>query len=117
MRVRCVTLNLQGLGEEWFTRRAEVVIKGLRKYRPDVVCLQECTVRYAGELYQQAAAIGEGLGLRTVAFSPYGNPIEVMSADQGGIAIIARAGRCSRSAIGACPSGTITRQIRGSLFL
>lgn len=90
MRVRCVTLNLQGLGEAWFPQRANVVVKGLRKYQPDVVCLQECTVRYGGELYQQAAAIGEGLGLRTVAFSPYGNPIEVMSADQGGVAVIAR---------------------------
>jgi endonuclease/exonuclease/phosphatase family metal-dependent hydrolase len=90
MRIRCATLNLQGLEHEWFEKRFHVVVNGLRKLRPDIVCLQECTVRYAGAVYNQAAEIGRGIGLKAVAFSPYGNPIEVMSPNQGGIAVISR---------------------------
>jgi endonuclease/exonuclease/phosphatase family metal-dependent hydrolase len=90
MRIRCATLNLQGLEHEWFEKRFHVVVEGLRKVRPDIVCLQECTVRYAGAVYNQAAEIGRGIGLKAVAFSPYGNPIEVMSPNQGGIAVISR---------------------------
>lgn len=90
MRVRCATLNLQGLEHDWFKKRIKVVIKGLRKTRPDVVCFQECTIRYAGAVYNQALEIGNGIGLKVVAFSPYGNPIEVMSPNQGGIAVISR---------------------------
>lgn len=40
--------------------------------------------------YNQSQAIGCGLGLRYVVFAPYGNPIEVMSSDQGGVAIVSR---------------------------
>lgn len=90
MRIRCATLNLQGLEHEWFEKRFHVVVEGFRKVRPDIVCLQECTVRYAGAVYNQAAEIARGIGLRAVAFSPYGNPIEVMSPNQGGIAVISR---------------------------
>ncbi len=90
MRVRCVTLNLQGLENDWFKKRSQVVIAGLRRYRPDVVCFQESTIRYSDSIYNQAQAIGEAAGLPTVAFSPYGNPIEIMSPNQGGIAVISR---------------------------
>lgn len=90
MRFRCVTLNLQGLENHWFEKRFRVVIAGLRKYRPDIVCFQESTVRYSGGIYNQAQAIGEATGLNSVAFSPYGNDIEIMSPNQGGIALISR---------------------------
>jgi endonuclease/exonuclease/phosphatase family metal-dependent hydrolase len=93
---RFVTLNLQGLGGGWFDGRARAVIDGLAACRPDVVCFQETTIRHADSLegkkglYHQAKAIGDGLGLPHVAFAPYGNPVEVMSADQGGVAVAAR---------------------------
>ena len=90
MRVRCITLNVQGLENDWFKKRSKIVAAGLRKYRPDVVCLQESTIRYANGIYNQAQAIGEAAGLNSVAFSPYGNPIEIMSPNQGGIAVLSR---------------------------
>lgn len=93
---RLVTLNLQGLGGGWFDGRFDAVAGGLAACRPDVVCFQETTVRHADtleggkRLYHQAKAVGDRVGLPHVAFAPYGNPVEVMSADQGGIAIAAR---------------------------
>jgi endonuclease/exonuclease/phosphatase family metal-dependent hydrolase len=93
---RLVTLNLQGLGGGWFDGRFAAVTAGLAACHPDVVCFQETTVRHADtleggkRLYHQALAIGEAIGLPHVAFAPYGNPVEVMSADQGGVAIVAR---------------------------
>lgn len=90
MRVRCITLNLEGLEHDWFGARFRVVVEGLRKYRPDVVCLQESTVCYADRIYNQAQAVGEAAGLNSVAFAPYGNPTEIMSPNQGGVAIISR---------------------------
>jgi endonuclease/exonuclease/phosphatase family metal-dependent hydrolase len=65
---------LEGLEHDWFGRRFRTVVAGLRKYRPNVVCFQECTVRYAGGIYNQAQAIGEAADLNSVAFVPYGNP-------------------------------------------
>lgn len=90
MRIRCATLNLQGFEHDWFETRIKVVVEGLRKVRPDVVCLQECTLRYGTDIYNQALEIAKGIGLKAVAFTPYGNPIEVMTPNQGGIAIISR---------------------------
>jgi endonuclease/exonuclease/phosphatase family metal-dependent hydrolase len=90
MRVRCITLNLEGLEHDWFGTRFEVVTAGLRKYRPDIVCFQESTVCYSSGIYNQAQAIGEAAGLDSVAFTPYGNPTEIMSPNQGGIAVISR---------------------------
>lgn len=93
---RLVTLNLQGLGGGWFDGRFDAVAAGLVACRPDVVCFQETTVRHADtpdggkSLYHQAKAVGDAAGLPYVAFAPYGNPVEVMSADQGGIAVAAR---------------------------
>jgi len=90
MRVRVVTLNLKGLTQGWFAERGEAVVRGLRALAPDVVCFQETTVRYEQRLYDQAAVIGAVLGLPVVAFSPYGNPIEMMSHEHGGIALVSR---------------------------
>lgn len=88
--IRFVTFNLCGLQYNWFDRRATAVIRGLARLNPDVVCLQETTVRFEQTVYDQAAHLGEALGLHVVAFCPYGNPVEVMSQEQGGIAVIAR---------------------------
>ncbi len=90
MRARCITLNLEGLEHDWFGTRFNIVVAGLRKYRPDVVCLQESTVRYGDGIYNQAQAIGEAAGFNSVAFAPYGNPTEIMSPNQGGVAVISR---------------------------
>src|SRR5579872_3116684 len=68
VRVRCITLNLEGLEHNWFGARFRIVVAGLRKYRPDVVCLQESTVRYADGIYNQAQAIGDAADLNSVAF-------------------------------------------------
>ncbi len=93
---RLVTFNLQGLGGGWFDGRSRAVIDGLAACRPDVVCFQETTIRHADtqeggkRLYHQAKTIGDAIGLPHVAFAPYGNPVEVMSADQGGVAVAAR---------------------------
>lgn len=89
-RVRLVTLNLAGLKDGWFEGRDKVVIDGLREFRPDVLCLQEVAVRHGDGIYHQAREICQALGLKSVAFSPYGNPIEVMSPEQGGVAVISR---------------------------
>lgn len=90
MRIRCITLNLEGLEHDWFGARFRIVVAGVRKYRPGVVCFQECTVRYADGIYNQAQAIGEAADLNSVAFAPYGNPTEIMSPNQGGVAVISR---------------------------
>lgn len=90
MRVRCITLNLEGLEHDWFGTRSKVVIAGLRKYRPDVVCFQKSTICYTEGIYHQAQAIGQAAGLDSVAFAPYGNPTEIMSPNQGGVAVISR---------------------------
>lgn len=93
---RFATFNLQGLDDGWFDGRSDAVVTGLAACRPDVVGFQETTVRHADSveggrrLYHQAKAIGDRIGLPHVAFAPYGNPVEVMSTDQGGVAIAAR---------------------------
>jgi endonuclease/exonuclease/phosphatase family metal-dependent hydrolase len=90
MVVRVVTLNLWGLNG-WFEGRAAALEAGLRALAPDIVCFQEATIRSRdGEVYHPAAAIGEAVGLRVSAFSPYGNPAETMSPLQGGVAILSR---------------------------
>lgn len=90
MRIRCVTFNLQGLGNDWFEVRAKAAAAGLRKFRPDIVCLQESTIHHGITLHDQAKDLADAVGLTAVAFNPYGNPIEVMSLEQGGIAVISR---------------------------
>lgn len=89
-RVRCVTLNLAGFKYDWFEAREQAVIAGLKRLEPDLVFFQEATVRSHSERYNQAARIGEAIGLNVSAFAPYGNPIEIMSHDRGGVALAAR---------------------------
>lgn len=90
MHLRCITLNLEGLSHRWFEKRGASLIEHLRPYRPDVLCLQETTFRNSSPNYNQAQHIGEQLALHYTTFAPYGNPIEVMSSDQGGIAVVSR---------------------------
>jgi len=78
------------MGKNWREKREALVLDGLARLKPDVVCFQEATVRYEPVLYDQAQAIGEAIGLPFTVFSPYGNVVETMSREQGGIAVIGR---------------------------
>ncbi len=90
MRIRCITFNIKGLTDSWFEDRAQAVTAALRRHNPDLVCFQEAAIRQDQPLYHQARAIGEDLGLENTVFAPYGNPAEMISRDQGGIALISR---------------------------
>lgn len=89
-QIRCVTFNLKGLSADWFGQRMDAAVEGLLAVNPDVVCLQEATVRYLPDAYDQASELGKRIGLPYVAFCPYGNPIEIMSFEQGGVATLSR---------------------------
>src|ERR1700737_3471783 len=90
MKSRIVTINVAGTKDDWFEKRRDLVVQGLATQKPDVVCLQETTLSRGYAVYDQARDIGEAIGLPYVAFAPYGNPIEVMSHEQGGVGIISR---------------------------
>lgn len=90
MRVRCATMNLKGIGSSWFENRAAALIDGLRRHELDLVCFQESTIRQDTPIYNQAREIGAAIGLEHSVFSPYGNPAEMITQDQGGIALISR---------------------------
>jgi endonuclease/exonuclease/phosphatase family metal-dependent hydrolase len=90
MRVRCITINLKGVDYGWFEGRSSVLIEGIRRYDPDIICVQESTVRQESPIFNQSRAIGTALGLETCIFSPYGNPAEMITRDQGGIGVISR---------------------------
>jgi endonuclease/exonuclease/phosphatase family metal-dependent hydrolase len=89
-KLRCVSLNLKGLVSGWYRERGRRVIGGLRELSPDLVFLQESTIRHGTPIQNQALEIGEAVGLPYSAFGSYSNPIEVMSAEHGGIAILSR---------------------------
>ncbi|MEB3284573.1 MAG: endonuclease/exonuclease/phosphatase family protein [Candidatus Sericytochromatia bacterium] len=88
--VRALTLNVAGLEREWFQGRAERLCAGLTAVEPDLVFLQETGIRGGTDCHDQAAWIGEWLGLNAWVFVPYGNPEEQFSPEQGGIAILSR---------------------------
>lgn len=88
--IRCVTFNVAGMRDDWLERRFDVAVRGLAPLTPDIVCLQEATVRGHGRVYRQASAVGDALGLPYGAFAPYGNAIEVMSHERGGVAMVSR---------------------------
>lgn len=90
MRLRIITLNLKGLANEWFERRCDVAVHGLRELSPDVICFQEATVHVGKRLYHQAAAIGAAIGLDSVAFSSYGAPGDDETEYLTGVAISSR---------------------------
>lgn len=91
LRVRCITFNLKGLGDGWFEARRPAFLAAARALEPDLLLLQEVLVRHESPLYHQARELGQALGLPHVAFSPYGNPDEILAnRDQGGVAIVSR---------------------------
>jgi endonuclease/exonuclease/phosphatase family metal-dependent hydrolase len=90
MKTRIITINVAGTKDDWFDRRRDILVRGLASQNPDIICLQETTVSRGYSIYDQARDVGEAIGLPVVAFTPYGNPIEIMSHEQGGIAIASR---------------------------
>ncbi|HEY9723223.1 MAG TPA: endonuclease/exonuclease/phosphatase family protein [Oscillatoriaceae cyanobacterium] len=88
--IRVMTLNLAGMTKDWFKGRAERLCAGLTPLQPDVLCLQEVGIRGGPDFHHQVALIGEWLDLPTFAFAPYGNPEELVSTEQGGIAVLTR---------------------------
>lgn len=90
MRVRVITLNCEGLQHGWHDQRCAAVIDGLAPLQPDVLCLQEVTVRHEERLYDQAAHIAEAVGLPYVAFDSYGEDDDVGTNHQDGLAIASR---------------------------
>ena len=95
MRIRLLTLNLAGLDHQWFERRADAVSTALREYAPDVMCLQEVSLQWQGSFYDQAYAVGCSVGLPVVAFCPYGDREQILSAQERGITVVARWPLCS----------------------
>lgn len=85
-----MTLNLAGLEKEWFQGRAERLCAGLTPLRPDVLCLQEAGIRGGPDFHHQITLIGEWLDLPINIFIPYGNPEELYSKEQGGVALLTR---------------------------
>lgn len=66
------------------------MVQGLTAFKPDIVCVQETTITRGYKVYDQARDVGEAIGLPVTAFAPYGNSIEIMSTEQGGLAILSR---------------------------
>lgn len=89
MELRVLTLNLKGLESDWFERRRPVLLPGLRALAPDVIALQEVAIR-GKPFYHQAQDLGHELSMASLAYAPYGNPAEVHSHEQGGVALLAR---------------------------
>jgi endonuclease/exonuclease/phosphatase family metal-dependent hydrolase len=88
--IRVMTLNLAGMEKEWFNGRAERLCAGLTPLAPDVLALQEAGVRGGVDFHHQVSLIGEWLDLAVQIFIPYGNPEELNSNEQGGVALLTR---------------------------
>lgn len=114
MRVKVVTLNVEGIGKGWFDGRLEAVVEGLRPVEPDVICLQEVTTtRREDRVYDQSLAIAEALGLEHAIFDTYGSPEEADDMHQNGIAIVSRwpIRRARDRQLPAEPSGDLDRRV------
>ena len=90
MTLRVMTLNLAGMEKDWFKGRAERLCAGLSPLQPDVLCLQEAGIRGGPDFHHQIALIGEWTNLPISVFIPYGNPEELTSNEQGGVAVLTR---------------------------
>ena len=63
---------------------------GLRQYDPDVVCLQEVSIRQQTPVYSQARSVAQAVGFEHSVFTPTAIPRRSVSRDQGGIAVLSR---------------------------
>lgn len=90
MMVRVMTLNLAGFEKRWFDGRAERLCAGLTPLMPDVLALQEAGIKGGADFHHQIQLIGEWCDLPYNIFIPYGNPEELYSNEQGGIALLTR---------------------------
>ena len=89
MDLRILTLNLKGLESDWHEKRRPLLIEPLARLELDVLALQEVAI-FKEPFYHQALDLCHMLGMTSVAYAPYGNPAEVLSPEQGGVALIAR---------------------------
>lgn len=89
MDVRILTLNLKGLESDWHGTRRPLLLEALPALDLDVLVLQEVAI-LTRPFYHQALDLCHALDMRSVAYAPYGNPDEVESPEQGGVALIAR---------------------------
>lgn len=88
MELTVLTLNLQGLESGWFAWRREHLLAQLGDLAPDLIALQEVAIR-RDPFYHQALDLG-GKRMAALAYAPYGNPDEVDSPQQGGVALLSR---------------------------
>lgn len=89
MDLRLLTLNLKGLESDWLGRRRDLLLEQLAGVEVDVLALQEVAILKA-PFYHQALDLGRELSMTSMAYAPYGNPAEVRSPEQGGVALLAR---------------------------
>jgi endonuclease/exonuclease/phosphatase family metal-dependent hydrolase len=89
MKVTILTLNLKGLETEWHAQRRGLLLAQLAGRAPDVIALQEVGI-VAEPFYHQALDLCRALSMISLSYAPYGNPAEVHSPEQGGVALLAR---------------------------
>ncbi len=89
MELRILTLNLKGVESAWFERRRSLLLEQLQGWELDVLALQEVAI-LKKPFYHQALDLGIRLGLPSLVYAPYGNPAEVHSEEQGGVALLSR---------------------------
>ncbi len=89
MDFRVLTLNLKGLESDWHGRRRPLLLEALRPLDLHVIALQEVAI-LKSPFYHQALDLARELGMQSLAYAPYGNPAEVHSPEQGGVALLAR---------------------------
>lgn len=90
MTIRVMTLNLAGMEKQWFHGRAERLCAGLVPLSADVLVLQEVGIRGGADFHHQVSLIGDWVDLPIKIWIPYGNPEELTSNEQGGIALLTR---------------------------
>lgn len=89
MDLRILTLNLKGLESDWHGQRRLLALDTLRRLDLDVIALQEVAI-HTTPFYHQALDLCQALDMQSLAYAPYGNPGEVTSHEQGGVALLAR---------------------------
>ncbi|MNW99303.1 Endonuclease/Exonuclease/phosphatase family protein [compost metagenome] len=89
MDLRILTLNLKGLESDWHGKRRPLLIAPLARLELDVIALQEVAI-FKAPFYHQALDLCRALDMTSLAYAPYGNPAEVHSPEQGGVALLAR---------------------------